>query len=88
VIWSSNPSRVKRFAVFQNGQTGSGFYPASNSMGTDGASLKIKRQGHEDNHSVQYTAEVKNGWNYIYVPIVSPNGVHKKNYIHLTSQTD
>jgi len=34
VIWSSNPSRVKRFAAFQNGQTGSGFYPASNSMGT------------------------------------------------------
>jgi hypothetical protein len=64
--------RIKNFlfplSFFQAAKTGFGDHPASNSMGTDGASLKIKRQGYKDNHSVQYSVEVKSGWSYIYAP--------------------
>jgi hypothetical protein len=61
------------FSFFQAAKTGFGNHPLSKPMGTGVVSLKIKRPGHEANHSVQHTAEIMNGWSHIYVPIVSLN---------------
>jgi hypothetical protein len=85
-ILGRNKNLLLPLSFFQAAKTGFGNHPTSNSVSTDCAPLKIKRQVHNENHSVQYTAEVKIGWSYIYAPTYA-RMEYKKKYIHLTSQT-
>jgi hypothetical protein len=50
-----------RFFLLHSVQTGSGAHPASNSVGTGGSYLGVKRPGREADHSPSSSVEVKNG---------------------------
>jgi hypothetical protein len=70
-------------SFFQTVRTGFGNHLASNSIGRDGASLEINGRDMRLNHSVQFTAEFKNGWSYIYAPTYARIEYTKKNIFTL-----
>jgi hypothetical protein len=49
-------------------QTGSGAHLASCPMVTGALSPEVKRPGREADHSLPFSAEVKNAWSYISTP--------------------
>jgi hypothetical protein len=53
---------VGNFSFHNRVQTGSGVHPAPYPVGTDAASLVVKRPVHETDHSPPSSAEVKNAW--------------------------
>jgi hypothetical protein len=52
---------VQDCSLFHGIQTSSGAHPASYPMGTGGSFPGVKWQGHEADHSLPSSAEVKNG---------------------------
>jgi hypothetical protein len=61
----SIPGRGKHFSFMHNIQIGSGAQPGSYKNGYQG----VFPQGHEADHSLPLTAEVKNGGRYIPTPL-------------------
>jgi hypothetical protein len=59
------PGTDKRFFSSKTVQTGSGALPASSSMGSGFIS-----RGHEVNHSLPSSAEVKNEWSCTTTPLI------------------
>jgi hypothetical protein len=55
------PGRGKRFSLLYNFQTGPGAHLASHTMGTGGCFMGIKRQMCEADHTLPFSAGVKNG---------------------------
>jgi hypothetical protein len=58
------PSRARDFRLLQIAENGSGTHPASFSMGTGGASPRLKRPVREAEHSTASSANIKNEWSY------------------------
>jgi hypothetical protein len=56
-------------------QTCSEARPTSCTMATRPLSLGVKRPGHEADHSLPFSAEVKNAWSYTSTPPIRLHGV-------------
>jgi hypothetical protein len=57
------------FSVHHSIQTSSGAHPASYPVGTRVLSVGVQWPGYEANHSLPSSAEVKNAWSYISMPL-------------------
>jgi hypothetical protein len=65
------PVGVGNFSLHHRVQTGSRAHPGSYPMGVRASfpgGGRVKRQGHEADHSHSSNADVKNVWNYISTP--------------------
>jgi hypothetical protein len=65
------------FSVRHRDQKDSGTNPASYPMGTGALTSIVNRPERETYHSPPFGAEVKNAWNYTYVPPIRVHGVFR-----------
>jgi len=69
-----------RFLLLQNIHTDSESHPASLVIGYQASFPRVKRPGHEVDHSSPSSAEVKHEWNYTYSLPIHHRGVDKENF--------
>ena len=75
-----SPTRSRYFSFHLKSQTGPGAHPASYSVGAEGSSLEVKRQGYEVDQSPPTSVEVKNEWSYTVTPPTCLHGVDMGNF--------
>jgi hypothetical protein len=63
--------KIHNLSIHYPVQTGSVAHPASYPRGTSALSLRVRRPGHEANHSPLSCAEIKNAWSYTSIPNTS-----------------
>jgi len=80
-VRDSNPSRGKRFSLFQIIRTGSGAHLASSSM-----SNGILWPRCEVDQSLPSSAKVKNEWSYTSTPPTCLHGMDRDNFTFMTEK--
>ena len=75
-----SPTGSTNFSFLLKTQTGPGAQPASYSMGAEGSSLEVTRQGYEVDQSPPTSVEVKNEWSYTATIPTSLYGVDMGNF--------
>jgi hypothetical protein len=67
-------------------QTGPEVHPASCRMDTGVSFRKVKQPVRKADHSTPSTAEVKNEWNYIFIPPICLHGLYRDNFTFICTE--